>query len=273
MVGVTAALIGSAVVGAGASIISGNKAAKAQTRAAETAAGAQDRSSEVQLQIFNQQRADFAPYREVGAGALNKLADMYGVPRSTGSPMGATGSPMERPSAANGYGTLPTIYGNYGPRRTQPTANTRAQQQGGQQGQMTPGYEGFQASPGYQFRVDEAMKAIERSAAARGSLRSGATMDALQRRVQGVASDEYNTYANRLAALAGVGQSATGSTAAAGANYGNAVQQGAAAQGNIALAAGNARASGYANTGSAINSGIQNLAGAYLYNQGFGGGK
>lgn len=125
-------------------------------------------------------------------------------------------------------------------------------------------------------------------------------MDALQRRVQGVASDEYgnfldeawrrrgdewqqltyganrrDTAANRLAALAGVGQTATTTVAQAGQNY--AGQTGAnttnAARGaaDAYIAGGNARASSYANTGNAINQGVQNLAAAYLYNQGWGG--
>jgi len=179
---------------------------------------------------------------------------MYGVPRSTGT-TGVAGQYVGGEGNAPGSRFLPN----------EVTTRVPASSVG-----MTAGYGGFEESPGYRFRVDEATKAIERSAAARGSLRSGATMDALQRRVQGVASDEYENFANRLAALAGVGQNANAGSANAGANYAAGTAQGAAAQGNIALAAGNARASGYANTGNAINQGIQNVAGAYLYNRGWG---
>lgn len=269
MVGVTAALIGSAVIGAGTSLIAGSKASKAQKQAANTAAAAQDRASEVQKYIFDTTRMDYAPYQEVGVGALGKLADMYGVPRSTG--------PTGVPAPTNRGTSLPQQFGIQGFGRDGdfhsflPGNETRTAVPASSRG-MTPGFDGFEASPGYQFRVSEAMKAIERSAAARGNLRSGATMDALQRRVQGVASDEYENFANRLAALAGIGQTANAGSAAAGANYASGVAQGAAAQGNIALAAGNARASGYANTGNAVNQGIQNVASAYLYNRGWGGG-
>lgn len=202
---------GSALLGAGASIISGNKAAGA----AEDAAA---QSAAVQKYMYDQTRSDYQPYREVGYKALDKLAGMY---------LGTGGSPGAAPGP-----------GSYG---------------------------GFMESPGYQFRVDEATKAIERSAAARGGLRSGATMDALQRRVQGVASGEFENYANRLANLAGVGQSATGSTAQAGQNYASGASQ-------AYTNAGNARASAYQNTGAAINSGIQGVAGGFLYGQGYGGG-
>lgn len=120
-------------------------------------------------------------------------------------------------------------------------------------------------TPGYGFRLEQGVKAAERSAAARGALGSGGTLKAIQRYGEGLASSEYENYANRLAALAGIGQSATGSTAAAG----------AAASGQINQAlgqAGAARASSYANTGSAINGTVNNLASLYLYNQGGGFG-
>src|SRR5262245_17393683 len=54
----------------------------------------------------------------------------------------------------------------------------------------------FYKSPGYDFRMSEGTKAIDRSAAARGSLNSGATLKALDRYGQGVASDEYSNYLN-----------------------------------------------------------------------------
>jgi len=238
-----AVAIGGAV-SIGTSIITGNKSAGAIKESAAT-------TDATNRYIFDTTRADYAPAREIGAGALSKLADMYGVPRSVGTA-------ASTPTAASSY--VPDGYfdGAQWVGGTGTTAAEPAQT-------MTAGYDGFQASPGYQFRLSEATKAIERSAAARGRLRSGATMDALQRRVQGVAADEYDTYANRLAALAGVGQTANGATASAGANYAN-------QQSQTNMAAGNARASAYQNTGNAINQGVGNLASAYLYNKGYGGG-
>lgn len=240
MVGVTGAIIGSAVIGGVSSTISGNKAAKAQRQAA-------DKSAETERYMYDTTRADFAPYRQVGQGALYKLADMYGVSR-----------PVDQPARAE-TPTNPAMSGIAGMWGfNAPSAAAPQPQQ-----QMTPGFSGFEASPGYQFRLSEGLKATERSAAARGGLRSGATLKALQRYGEGLASSEYENYANRLAAMAGIGQSATGSTAAAGAQ----------AAGGISSAyqnAGNARASAYQNTGNAINQTVGNLAGAYLYNKGFG---
>lgn len=51
--------------------------------------------------------------------------------------------------------------------------------------------------PGYQFRLDEGQKALERSAAARGGLTSGGTIKATERYAQGLASQEYQNAYNR----------------------------------------------------------------------------
>jgi hypothetical protein len=55
----------------------------------------------------------------------------------------------------------------------------------------------LQLDPGYQFRLDEGQKAIERSAAARGGLTTGGTIKATERYAQGLASDEYQKAYNR----------------------------------------------------------------------------
>lgn len=57
--------------------------------------------------------------------------------------------------------------------------------------------------PGYEFRLKEGQKALERSAAARGSLQGGATLKALARYSQGVASDEYGKAFDRFRAERG----------------------------------------------------------------------
>jgi len=49
----------------------------------------------------------------------------------------------------------------------------------------------LEMDPGYQFRLSEGTKALERAAAARGSLQGGGTLKALTRYSQGEASQEY----------------------------------------------------------------------------------
>lgn len=114
------------------------------------------------------------------------------------------------------------------------------------------GEEDFRASPGYDFRRSEMQKAVDRAMSARGMYGSGARGKALARYADDLATDEYNQEFNRLAALAGVGQ--TG------------VSQGMGAlgqQGGYELARGQARQSGYdRSSGAAINT-LAGLAGMY----------
>ena len=55
----------------------------------------------------------------------------------------------------------------------------------------------FQADPGYGFRMSEGMKALERSAAARGLLQSGGTLKGVQKFGQELASSEYENAFSR----------------------------------------------------------------------------
>jgi len=129
------------------------------------------------------------------------------------------------------------------------------------------GAEQFQADPGYAFRQAEGMRALERSAAARGNLLSGSTMRGIQRFGQDLASQEYTNAFNRyqiernarlnpLQSLMGSGQSAANTmTGAAG-------QMGQNEAANL-YNAGQARASGYVGQANALGgalSGIGSMA-------------
>jgi len=96
----------------------------------------------------------------------------------------------------------------------------------------------FEADPGYQFRMSEGLKALERSASARGLLQSGGTLKDITRFGQDLASQEYQNAFQRYLTqreasmepyryLTGVGQAAAAGQAA---NVG----QGLTALGNIA---------------------------------------
>jgi hypothetical protein len=158
------------------------------------------------------------------------------------------------PYRETGYKALDTLAGLYGVGGTKidPTA-------------------ALEATPGYQFQRDQGLQAIDRANAARGILNSGGADKARMRYASGLAASNYESFTNRLAAMAGVGQSATGSTAAAGQGAANAITgaigTNAANVGNAAIQGGNARASSYANTANAINGTASNLASLYLYNQ------
>lgn len=55
----------------------------------------------------------------------------------------------------------------------------------------------FQADPGYKWRLQQGLNAVQNTAAARGSGLSGATLAAMQKYVQGFASNEYQNAWNR----------------------------------------------------------------------------
>jgi len=77
--------------------------------------------------------------------------------------------------------------------------------------------------PGYQFRLAEGQKALEKSAAARGGILGGGTLKALTRYAQGAASQEFGSAFDRLSSLAnrGVTTSTTmGNNLTRGAEFG-----------------------------------------------------
>ena len=115
-------------------------------------------------------------------------------------------------------------------------------------------YQGFEASPGYQWRLSEGLSAVDQSAAARGMLNSGATLKAAQRYGQGLASEEYGNQWNRLASIAGLGQAGTSLASSAASQFG-------AGAANTAAASGDARASAYINGGNAWQNTLGNIAG------------
>lgn len=133
----------------------------------------------------------------------------------------------------------------------------------------------FEESPDYRFRQEEGEGALQRQAAARGLSLSGGALKDVGRFASNLAAGEFNTFANRrigsfdsyvnrLAALAGIGQTATNTGATIGANtaanIGNTIQQGG-------TNAGTAAASGYAGVANAVNSGLQNYQFQQFLNQ------
>ena len=90
-------------------------------------------------------------------------------------------------------------------------------------GERPEDYAGFRETPGYQYRVDEGRSAIEGSAAARGGLFSGATLEALQRDRMGVADQTYGQHMDRLGNSERMGLTASGSIASAAGNRGAAL--------------------------------------------------
>lgn len=173
---------------------------------------------------------------------------------------------------------------------------------------MTPFGSTFQAptnvteqnDPGYQFRLQQGLQAVQNSAAARGGLLGGNAAKAMNDYAQGSASQEYgnvynramstfdsnynqynqdqNTVFNRLAAMSGMGQTSAAQLGADGLTAGNGVANTLlTSSGQIGQQlnnAGAATASGYAGVGNALSGGVSGLGNLALLNSilGKGGG-
>lgn len=193
-----------------------SKQADAAAYAADTSAAGTRYAADVQREMFDKSTALQEPWRQAGVASLNALSGGL-----------APGGELMRDFSMRDY----------------------------------------TADPGYAFRLSEGQKALERSAAARGGLLSGAALKGITRFGQDYGSQEYqNAYNrfqanqsnkfNRLASVAGIGQTATNALQTAGQGYGsnvgNLAMQGATNQANAALAGGQARASAYQGWGNAL---------------------
>jgi hypothetical protein len=242
MTWVAVAIGGSALLGA----YSSNKAAGAQRDAANQA-------SALQQQQYEQTRADQAPFRQGGLEAQNRLMTLLGIggrapsTGSGGSVAGMIGNAVADSGLANGGINVDPNSPDYGKYA------------------RDFGMSDFQADPGYAFRLSEGQKALDRSAAARGGMISGAALKAAGRYGQDMASQEFTNAFNRyqtnrsnqlnpLQSLMGAGQSATNFVGSAGQNY-------ATNAGNAYGAAGQAAASGYMGQANAVGQGVSQYLG------------
>jgi hypothetical protein len=150
----------------------------------------------------------------------------------------------------------------------------------GQGGELVRGFTqaDYQADPGYAFRLAEGQKALDRQAAARGGLISGAALKAAGRYGQEMASQEFGNAYNRfrdtqglrrnaLAGVAGFAPTAANAMGNLGQSYatgaGNAMYQQGVNSANALVERQRGSASMYNNIGSAL--------GKYLNNGGLSG--
>jgi hypothetical protein len=216
-----------------------------------------------QKMMYEQSRADFAPYRESGTANLNQLNTLLGIGGNTG---------------AADYGRFKTA-------------------------DFTPANFAANQDPGYGFRMSEGLKAVDRQAAARGGLISGNAFNRFQTirgntlspfqsgaaagqsaaAMQGASNAAFgnagaNAAAANNAAYGAFGQGASGAygnqgqaTNAAYGNYGQGVSSAYGGYGtnaaNALMGGANAAASGYVGGANAINAGISGLSNAYYQNR------
>lgn len=274
-----AALLGSAVLGAGASIIGGSKQSKAATQAQTLVNNDNAQNRAFQERIYNNNAGLISPWQQSGVQANNAIMALLGYPQQAPQPSafagwnGSIGSPV--PGAG---GAFPAFYGPY---RT-PGINPGVPDGWGPESfngayelpQPAPGgvttsvpnaqsaFDTYRGSTGYNFRVNEGVGALQ-SAFGR-NLDSGAYKKAALRFGQGIASDEFARYMGYLTGQSQLGLSGASALAGVGQNFANNVvagnQSAASAAANARLYAGNANANMWQNLGSSFGMGLGALA-------------
>lgn len=281
------------IIGGIASAGAARSAAKSQERAAQQDLAFQRETRDL---IFD--RLD--PFYQSGVGAQNALAFELGLgerPMVGGTApqietftetmsMGGPAQPMGavdalRASAGNAGEFQRLAYGT-GPNATPAAPQTQQTRQrfrvGGQtfdtmedaqafaNANRTGGtaYQGFQATPGFQFQLQQGQDAVNALAGARGGVNSGRTLQDLATFNQGLANQEYGNFLNRLTGMAGQGMGAAGLQANAATNAASGVSN---ALGGI----GNARAAGAVGMANALNQGIGNQLAINQYQRGVNG--
>lgn len=259
-------MVSAAIVGAGAMSAAGSAIGASEN------ASAMKKAAAIQAQQFAETKAALEqgkkealgyiePYAGVGQNALNELA--YG--------MGLATPTADYKSANIPQGGL----ANYGIDQYKQDVGYTP---------MVNTLEELQATPGYQFQLEQGLQGVNRSAAARGGLLSGANLKAINDYAQGQASTGYqaaweraqNAYSNafgrnqqkfqNLQTMANNGQSAAGmqgnaalsvgtGLAGASSNYGNNM-------GSLALAQGQNQANMYTGIGNALGGTLTGLAGS-----------
>lgn len=281
----------------GGSLVSGLMSSSASKSAASTQAKAAQQASDTQLtasreanalqwQMYQQNLANNQPGLQAGQSALSALQSGLGLgqTRATGNSPGLPSSNAPTGTYMNAQGQNVDAGGNVvAPGTAAPTNYGATQGELDAAGhsvkpnQFTQGYAPSQLDmdPSYQWRLSQGLKALQGSAAAKGGLLTGQGAIDVNNYAQGAASQEYgaafdrnrttqNDLYNRLASLAGVGQTATGAIGAAGANVANNIGQntmtGASASSNYLTSGANAQAAGTIGASNAIGNGINNAA-------------
>lgn len=291
------------VISAGSSLAGALGVGSGSGSAKRAAAAAAKTAADMQARAERTARQDLAPYRVGGQKATERLSQLMGldafdrdaiaselrkqnptlfeqqaevitrkrIPGSLSHQLYGDGTEYlqngEWVSAQHEFGQ------NYTPEQNAAIdAEIERRKQDPSYGELTKEFSlaDYVADPGYQFRLDEGNKAIERANARRGNFYSGAALKEANRYNSGMASQEYgsaydryqtnkNTLYNRLAGLSNTGIGATNTGVQVG-------QNSASAYGTIYGQLANAKAAANQSAQANRNQGIAGLAGL------FGGG-
>jgi|GEM_PF-7127246 len=234
----------------GGAIIGSKNAKKARNAITDST----DQQIGLQREIFDYQKGLTAPFHETGVAANKAAATMMGLApggynnsgRHAGNYLsrfnGAKrrvpyqtegGFPVTRYSGGSRFaprgklthaalvnGGSRSIGGQGAGAGYNPLANLQPATSNGRPVYQNKQLNALVQSPGYEFRLQEGLNALDQSAAARGGLLSGGHLKRATRYAQDYASGEFNTRFNQLNALSGGGQVAGQNASTAGSAFG-----------------------------------------------------
>lgn len=260
-----------AVVGAVASNSASKRASKSQQRSTDAAINEQSRQ-------YDLARDDQGGYRRAGDWALNRLTGMAPIQNEANFDKeaylraypGVAADPYFRFAPYEHYlqaGAHEGVEFKWTPEAQAQRAAAAAAGGGGGLIDKATTQEEVMRDPGYQFGLQQGQQALDRKIAAMGGRVSGASLKAAARYGTDYASTGYNAAyqrgqdrLNRLAAIAGLGQTATQASAQSGANATNAISNLMTSQGDANAARSIAQGNIWANAGN-------QLAGYYMNQQ------
>lgn len=252
MVGLTAAIIGSAVIGAGASAIGASKNSKAINKATAAQTAANDQSVALQREARDQNVQYQNPFYQTGLSANNRINALLGLSPEQQQPVqqqqpqyGYMGGNFFDGGGRQDYGDIgggmprfnmgtDGMYGGQGEygfaQQVQPQTNELAAAQ--------QGFGDWRDNSGYQFRFNEGVRALDAGASASGVRNSGAAQKALAKYGQNIGSQEFYNYLGALTGQQQVGTGAANALSGVQSSYANNASNIAQQQGqNIANSA------------------------------------
>jgi hypothetical protein len=283
------AVIGGVIAGVGAigaSVIGSKSNSKAIGKASDAQSAASAEATALQREIYNKNVGYQTPYLNTGNAAMAQINALLGlqVPQAAPIAQPVQGNPGSQEEAFDSE--MPST-GNYW-RNILGQIRQRRQQQ--QQQQQTPApvtppmttppitqataqsaYDQFKQYTGYQTRLTEANNSLNSAYAAKGTLQSGAAVQAMARMNQDYASGEFGNYMGYLTGQQQLGPGAANALGGVGTNYANNAGNIAMQNGNNLANAAIARANNTNQMWSGIASGIGGIAGSMFGGSSYGG--
>lgn len=236
MSGIATVVIGSSIIGG---VVSSNASDKASKRALE----ANQASLDAQERMYQQQRADFAPYQQLGLAALPEYYKMLGIqqPQNVFA-AGQQALPSSQPGApfSGGVGLVGGLLGRVA--QTIGTAGPQVQPVGVQSQAGSGSGAAPALSPLARWQLMQTQRAQGRADTARGLSGSGGAASREAENAMAIAGQDYqNQYARILDALK-IGTGASSAAGGASQQYSGQIGQAGANAGNILMDQGQTQA-------------------------------